>query len=209
MKFYEFPPTRSIRARWTLQELGVDFEGIIIDLTVGAHQDPSFLAINPAGKLPVLADGETVVTESIAIVLYLCEKFREPALLPSDLVERAQVYRWLMFTVTELEQPLWRIARHTLLYPEQDRSPKDIDLARRDFVDMARVLEAHLEGRQFIVGDGFTAADIVCAYTLDWANEVQLLEQFPAARRYMERHYLRPSAPPRLRDAFASVDAGR
>ena len=75
MKLYEFAPTRSIRVRWTLQELGVDFEPIRVNLLAGEHQHPEFLKINPAGKLPVLVDGDLVLTESVAIVLYLADKY--------------------------------------------------------------------------------------------------------------------------------------
>jgi glutathione S-transferase len=69
MKLYEFPPTRSIRARWMLQELAVDFETITVNLAAGEHRRPEFLQVNPAGKLPVLVDGDLVLTESVAIVL--------------------------------------------------------------------------------------------------------------------------------------------
>ena len=109
MKLYEFAPTRSIRARWTLQELGVEFEPITVNLVAGEHHRPDFLQLNPAGKLPVLVDGDLVLTESIAIVVYLAEKYRDKGLLPTDPVQRAEVNRWLLFTATELEQPLWRI----------------------------------------------------------------------------------------------------
>ena len=115
IKLYEFGPTRSIRARWTLQELGVDFEPIRVNLIDGEHQRPEFLKINPAGKIPVLVDGDLVLTESVAIVLYLGEKYSAKGLLPADLGQRAQVNRWLLFAATELEQPLWRISRHTAL----------------------------------------------------------------------------------------------
>ena len=74
MKLYEFPPTRSIRARWTLQELGIDFESERVNLLAGDHRRPEFLAINPAGKIPVLVDGDVVLNESVAIALYLAEK---------------------------------------------------------------------------------------------------------------------------------------
>src|SRR5215471_14916790 len=111
MKLFEFGPTRSIRARWTLQELGVPFEAVTINLLSGEHRSPAFLEINPAGKLPVLVDGDMVLTESIAIVLYLAEKYPDKGLIPTDVRERAQIMRWLLFTTTELEQPLWRISR--------------------------------------------------------------------------------------------------
>src|SRR5262245_9984050 len=112
MRLYEFGPTRSIRARWTLQELGVDFEPITVNLLAGESRHPDFLKLNPAGKLPVLVDGDLVVTESVAIVLYLAEKYPEKGLLPRDPRARSQVLRWLLFAATELEQPLWRITRH-------------------------------------------------------------------------------------------------
>ena len=205
MKLYEFGPTRSIRARWTLQELGADFESIRVNLLAGEHRHPEFLQINPAGKIPVLVDGELVLTESVAIVLYLAEKHSDRGLLPADLNERAQVNRWLLFAATELEQPLWRIARHTTLYPEEQRLPEDVILASGEFKDMASVLEKHMEGRQFVAGNSVSVADFVMAYTLDWGNEYKLLGGCPQLRSYIKRMYARPNAPPRIAEAFAAI----
>ena len=206
MQLYEFGPTRSIRARWALQELGLDFEPVPVNLKAGEHRRPEFLELNPAGKLPVLVDGGMVLTESVAIVLYLAEKYGSHGLLPESLEGRAQAARWMLFAATELEQPLWRIARHTMLYPEERRIPADIPVARQDFRDMAAVLDKHMQEREFVVGDGFTAADIVVAYTLDWADEAELLGRFPRLRQYMERMYVRPAAPARIADALAAID---
>lgn len=207
MKLYEFGPTRSIRARWTLQELGVDFEPIRINLIAGEHQRPEFLKINPAGKIPVLVDGDLVLTESVAIVLYLGEKYSAKGLLPADLGQRAQINRWLLFAATELEQPLWRISRHTALYPEEQRLPEDVVIASREFKEMAAVLEKRMHGREFVAGDSVTVADFVTAYTLDWGNEDKLLGDCPRLLAYMQRMYARPSAPPRIAAAFAAISA--
>jgi glutathione S-transferase len=207
LQLYEFAPTRSIRVRWMLQELGVDFEAITVNLMAGEHRHPDFLKINPAGKLPVLVDDDLVLTESVAIVLYLAEKYPHKGLLPTDIKQRSQVYRWLLFTATELEQPLWRIARHTALYPEHLRLTAEISLARQDFTHMVAVMEDRMQGSQFIVGNTVTVADFVCAYTLDWANEVQLLDDCPQLLQYMERMYARPNAPLRIAAAFASINA--
>ena len=106
-----------------------------------------------------------VLTESIAIVLYLGEKYRDKGLISTELEQRAQLMRWLLFTTTELEQPLWRIARHTALYPEDKRLPGELALAREDFAAMASVLEEHMSGRQYVVGDSVTVVDFVLAYT--------------------------------------------
>ncbi|WP_407354154.1 glutathione S-transferase family protein [Luteimonas sp. R10] len=207
MKLYGFGPTRSLRAQWALRELGAEFEFIPVNLAAGEGRTPEFLRLNPAGKLPVLVDGDLVLTESAAIVFYLAEKYPGHGLLPSDLETRAQVYRWTLFAMTELEQPLWRMARHAFLYPEDKRLPADIELARGDFRDMAAVLERHMEGRTYIVGDTVTAADCVTAYLMDWANEEDLLGDFPRLRAYMDRMYARPAAPQRIAQAFAEIQA--
>jgi glutathione S-transferase len=207
MKLFEFAPTRSIRVRWTLQELGVEFESVTVNMLKGEHHLPEFLKINPAGKLPVLVDGGLVLTESVAIVLYLAEKYPDKNLIPTSLPQRAELYRWLLFAATELEQPLWRIARQTSLYPEDRRLPADVALAREDFEPMARVLEAHMHRRQFVVGDSVTVGDFVLAYTLDWAKEAGLLEGFPNLLEYVARMYARPQAPLRIAQAFASINA--
>ena len=205
MKLYEFAPTRSIRVRWTLQELGVDFEAITVNLAAGEHRRPEFLKVNPAGKLPVLVDGNLVLSESVAIVKYLAEKYPDRGLLPTSLQERAEVDRWLLFTATELEQPLWRISRHSSIYPVNDRIPADIPLASREFKEMAAVAEQHFKDRRFVVGDHATVADFVLAYTLDWANEIGLLADCPSLRAYIERMYSRPHAAPRIAAALRSV----
>jgi glutathione S-transferase len=196
MKLYEFAFTRSIRARWVLQELGVDFEPISVNLFAGEGSRPEFLKLNPAAKIPVLVDGDLVLTESAAIVLYLAEKYRK--FLPTNARGRAEVNRWLLFTVTELEQPLWRIAKNKNLYPQEQRLAADIPLASEDFRRMAAVAEKHMQGRTFVVGDDVTVADFVLAYTLDWANEVKLLDRCPQLVAYMERMYARPKAPKRI-----------
>jgi len=205
MKLYGFGPTRSLRALWGLRELGAEFEFVQVDLRAGENRRPEFLALNPAGKLPVLVDGDLVLTESAAIVLYLAEKYPDRGLMPSGLKERGQVYRWVMFAMTELEQPLWRIAKHTFILPEDKRLPQDVPLAREDFAVMARVLERHMEGRAFIVGDRITVADCVTVYLMDWADEAELIDDLPNLRAYLDRMYARATAPQRIADAFASI----
>lgn len=208
MKLYEFAPTRSIRARWMLQELGVDFEAVTVNLMAGEHRRPEFLAINPAGKLPVLIDDGLVLNESAAIVLYLAEKYPDRGFMPTDLRLRAEAYRWLFFAVTELEQPLWRISKHTAILPPEDRLAADVPLARRDFLAMAAVLEKHMQDRAYVLGERVSAADFVMAYTLDWADVVELLGDFPALRSYLGRMYARPRAPGRIADIFRAMQAG-
>jgi len=205
MKLYGMGPTRSLRARWALQELDAQFEFVPVDLQAGEHRHPDFLRLNPAGKLPVLVDGDQVITESAAIVMYLAEKYADKGLMPASLQDRAQAYRWSFFAVTELEQPLWRIARHSFVYPEAKRLPADIPLAREEFLEMAAVLDRHMEGREFIVGERISIADCVTAYVLDWGNENGLVAGFANLAAYLERMYARPKAPQRIAAAMASL----
>jgi glutathione S-transferase len=207
MKLYGFGPTRSLRALWGLNELGAEFEFEVVNLVTGENQRPEFLRLNPAGKLPVLVDGDLVIPESAAIVLYLAEKYPQGRLLPADLRTRAEVYRWVMFAMTELETPLWRITRHTALLPPEQRLPQDAALAREDFARMATVFERHMTGRIFIVGDAITAADCVTAYLMDWANEQGLLDGKPNLQVYLQRMYDRPTAPQRIAEAVANIRA--
>ncbi len=205
MKLYEFGPTRSLRVRWTLQELDIPFEAITVNMLKGEHLQPAFLKINPAGKLPALVDGDLVLTESMAIVIYLAEKYADKGFIPADVKQRAEFFKWIMFTATELEQPLWRIARNTNLYPAEKRQPTDVEMAAEDFRPTAEVLDEHLAGRKFVAGDGATVADFALAYTLDWANEALLLGDFPRLQTYMTRMYARPAAPMRIATAFAAA----
>lgn len=205
MTLYEFGPTRSTRARWTLQELGIPFEAVRVNLPTGEHRRPEFLRINPAGRIPVLVDGDLVVRESVAIVVYLAEKYPEKRLLPTDARSRAEANQWLLFTATELEQPLWRITRNRSLYPEHQRQPTDILIAGGEFKEMAAVLERHMQGRAFVVGDRASVVDFVTAYTLDWAGEVGLLDGFPNLTKYVSRMYARPKAPLRIAQSFAAL----
>jgi glutathione S-transferase len=172
-----------------LQELGVDFDAVSVDLTRREHCSPIF----SSSTLPAKCRCSSTAT-SIAIVLYLAEKYPDRGFIAADLKLRADFCRWILFAVTELEQPWWRIAKHTQLYPEQDRLTADVALARRDFLPMAAVLEKHMKGRNFVVGARVTAADFVLAYTLHVADEMHLLGECPALRCYLERMYARPRA---------------
>lgn len=204
IKLYGQPPSRALRALWLLNELGVDYELVPMDPGGEESRSPEFRALNPTGKVPVLVDGDMVLTESAAIQLYLAEKFPESGLIPEDIGERAQMYRWIFFLVTEIEQPLWRIARNTVIYPEEQRSPADIEIATRECKEMVAVLEKHMQGREYLVGDRLSVADLNAAYTLDWAGFADMLDDAPALRAYVDRMYAWPKAPPTIKAAFAA-----
>jgi glutathione S-transferase len=205
MKLYGAPPTRALRVIWLLNELGLEYEMLPVDILKGETRKQDLRALNPAAKVPVLVDGSLVLTESAAIQLYLADKNPQAGFIPDAVEDRAQMYRWIFFLVTEIEQPLWRIARHTVIYPEEKRLPQDIDLARQEGKEMVAVLERHMEKREFMVADRLSVADFNAAYTLDWANEEKMLDGAPRLRDYVKSMYARPTAPPTIAAALAAA----
>jgi glutathione S-transferase len=204
LKLYGTPPTRALRVMWLLNELGLEYEMLPVHILLGENKRQDFLSLNPAAKVPVLVDGSFVVTESAAIQLYLADKNPQAGYIPATVEDRAQMYRWIFFLVTEIEQPLWRITRHTFLYPEDKRLPQDIDLARQECVEMVAVLERHMKEREFMVADRLSVADFTAAYTLDWANEENMLDGAPRLREYLKSMYARPTAPPTIAEALSA-----
>jgi len=209
MKLYGAPPTRALRVIWLLNELGLEYEMLPVDILKGETRKQDFRALNPAAKVPVLVDGSLVLTESAAIQLYLADKNPQAGFIPDAVEDRAQMYRWIFFLVTEIEQPLWRIARHTVIYPEEKRLPQDIDLARQEGKEMVAVLERHMEKREFMVADRLSVADFNAAYTLDWANEEKMLDGAPRLRDYVKSMYARPTAPPTIAAALGGEKLAR
>ena len=196
---YEYGPTRSARCRWVLQELGVPFEAVEIDLGAGQHRSPEYLAINPFGRIPALVHGDLTLFESVAICLHLANTFPEGGLLPEPgSRERALHDQWLMFCTNELEQPLWRTHRHLRLHPVERRILADVWAARAEFAKATDVLAATLDGRQHLVGDRLTVADVVLGYTLGWSTWYGLLADSPVLQRYLAGLLARPACPKAL-----------
>ena len=186
--------TRSSRVLWVLEEAGAEYEYIAVDLRIGAGWQPEYLALNAGGKVPTLVDGELVLTESAAICTYIGDCFPASRLTPPvGSPERAHYDQWCYFVLSELEQPLWTLAKHTFALPERRRVPAVLDTARWEFTVAAKVLAAGLGREEFIVGDRFTAADILIAHTLAWARAFELPLEPDSLTAYAERLLARPA----------------
>jgi glutathione S-transferase len=205
---YGVPPTRAIRPLWIVNLLDLACEVVALN-PMDPKDRERIAALNPSCKLPVLVDGDIVLTESIAISLYLAERYGGDRLVPDDVVGRAAVSQWLFFLATEIEQPLWRMALHEAIYPEAERRADEIARAARDCRKELARIEGHLRDRETFVGDAPTVADFVAAYTLDWADEQGLLDAAPNCRRFVERMYRSAKAPPRIAEAFSCLSEGR
>jgi glutathione S-transferase len=175
MKLYGYRNGRTLRALWALEEVGATYEYVEVDVMHGQGREPWFLKINPAGKVPVLDDDGTIITESAAVCMHLAEKYPESRLLPAPgTVERTQCYKWTSYILTELEAPLWNIAKHRFGLPKERRVPAVVDTATWEFEVAVKILAAELGDRPYLVGDSFTIVDILAAHTLLWAKSARL-----------------------------------
>jgi glutathione S-transferase len=174
MKLYGFPQTRSTRVAWALEEAGAEYEYGLIRLQAGEHKQPAFLAINPFGKIPTLVDDGLVISESAAICTYIAEKFPDAKLIPSEAKARIEFFQWLFFVVSELEVHLWTAAKHDRLLPEDKKVPAVVSTCFWEFEKAAAYLSTHLTGRQYIAGEHFSVADIICVSVLSWAHHVKV-----------------------------------
>lgn len=187
MKHYFNPMSRAITTNWMLQELGVEFEQIDIDLKSNEHNKAEFRRINPMGKLPVLVDGDTVVTEVSAICAYLADKFPEKQLAPSaDSTTRATYYRYLFVTGNTIE-PALTLAACGFEHPNP---------ATAGWGDMPRVLatiEAMTPATGWALGEQFSAADVVFGGLLDFSMAFNWIEPSDKVVAYVERIRQRPA----------------
>ena len=194
MKLYGYPNSRATRALWALEEAQAEYDYVHVDVKAGAGKDQNYRAINPGGKVPTLVDGDLVITESAAICLYVGEKYPQSGLLPpSDAPERALCYRWICFAISELEQPLWTIAKHRFVLPEEKRVPAVLQTAFWEFSVAAKVFAEGLGDRRYAVGESFTAADILLGHTLAWATSARIALGDEQLKTYADHVLDRPA----------------
>jgi glutathione S-transferase len=187
MKLYGYRNGRTLRALWALEEVGAAYEYVEVDIMHGQGREPWFLKINPGGKVPVLDDDGTVITESAAICMHLAEKYPDSKLLPPvGTLDRTACYKWICFILTELDAPLWIIAKHRFGLPKERRVPAVIETADWEFGATVKILAAGLGHRPYLVGDTFTVADILAGHTLLWAKSARLELASDSLVRYLE-----------------------
>jgi glutathione S-transferase len=160
--FYGSPMSSAGRTHWMLEEVGVPYDYRRLSIRAGDTKKPDFLAINPGGKIPCIQDGDLLLTESMAINFYLAEKYGK-GLMPADLVERAHVYEWSFWAISNVQPLLITVLQHVMILPEAERSPQAADAARQQVVPYVEVLNTTLEDREYLVANRFTVADLNAA----------------------------------------------
>ncbi len=191
---YGFTVGRASRALWALEEAGEPYAFVRLDPSLGEHRTEAYLALNPAGKVPTLVDGDFVLTESGAIVTWVAD--RHPGLglaPPAGTPARAHYLQWCFFVLTELEQPLWTQTKHTFVLPPKLRVPQVIDTAKKEWSRPTAVLSAQLSARPFLLGEDFTMADVLAGHSLAWARSLGLPLGSDTLEAYADRVLGRPA----------------
>lgn len=186
LTFYTNPMSRGRIVRWMLEETGLPYEEVLLDYGT-TMKAPEYRAINPMGKVPALRHGETVVTESAAICLYLADLVPEKRLAPPvGSAERGPYYRWILFLAGPLEALL--TAKHAgALAP-----PTSAGYGAEG--DVVRVLEEAVSSKTHLSGDQFTTADLLMTAFLSFYMRFGMLERRPAFEAFCAHHQNRAAA---------------
>jgi glutathione S-transferase len=183
------PNVRRVRLTAAVLDLKLDEEAV--DFTKGEHKRPAFLAINPNGAVPVLVDGDLALNESRAIMQYLASKQPESGLLPRDERARADVTRWQFWDSSHFSPQVGTFAFQRVLKPMFGLGdPDEVKLAEAltAFRRFGAVLNAHLDGKQYVVGGALTLADLTLASSLMYAKQADVpVAEFPNVATWFSR----------------------
>jgi len=187
MKLFWAPQTRSTRAIWMLEELGGNYELERVDIRSPNRKDsPAFRAASPMGKVPALEDGDAALAESAAICLYLADRYGSGKLAPAvDDPERARFLYWLMYTPAIVEPAMSEVVNK--VEPNRQRS------GWGDFDTMIGTWEHALDGRTWILGEHFTAADVMLGSSAIFLRMFGLLPESAELEGYADRCAERPA----------------
>jgi glutathione S-transferase len=187
MKLYWCPNTRAFRIAWLMEESGLRYERIFIDIrNAEAKSDPAFRAVSPMGKVPSLEDGPTRLNDSGAICIYIADQYPQARLGPPvGHPDRGSFLQWVLFTNSVVEPAMVE------KFAKLDVSPTARGWGSYDL--MLTTLRNGLSGREWIVGSQFTAADVLVGQAAFWLQQFKLLGDDPVISPYVARCQARPA----------------
>ena len=198
LTLYYSIPSRGLVTHWMLEEVGVPFERRVLDLQAGDGRKPEILALNPVGRVPILVHGDRVITETTATCLYLAEQFPEAGLnVAVDSPLRGELLRWLFFNPGTLELAIFGA---TVGFKVDEAVYKPAATA----AEVAEVLRDALRGREFLVGDQFSVADVVIGSGINWG--LNMMGVFPGHAELVD-YWARLEARPAWQRVAATMAA--
>ncbi|RQS24235.1 glutathione S-transferase family protein [Burkholderia sp. Bp8998] len=187
LTLYHSARSRSAGAHMLLEELGADYELHAFDLSTGKHHEPDYLAINPMGKVPALRHGDVIVTEQAAVYMYAAELYPEAGLSPEvgDPL-RGPYLRWMVFYGSCFEPA---VVDRSMNRPSAAYSTSPYG----DFDTVINAIDAQLAEGPYLLGERFTAADVLWGAALNWITMFKLIPETPRMRAYIDRILARPA----------------
>ena len=187
------PDSRSMRTFWLLKELGVDFNVTVYPFDASL-QSEAYRRLHPLGRVPALEIDGTAIFESGAMAELLCERFPDPGLgRPSDHPERAEWLQWVHFAETISGHVANLTQQHIMLHEDWMRSPTVMKIEARRLSRCYAAVDARLEGRNHLLADGFSAADIGVGQAIWMGQKFASLSEFPRLDAWFDRNTARPA----------------
>ena len=187
LTFFHSPQTRSSAALVLLEELGVPFHLHLLNMRAGEQRQPAYLAINPMGKVPAVKDDDALVTEQGAVFIYLADRFPEKGLAPAigDPL-RGPYLRWMVFYGSSFEPAVCDKA--------MKREPGALAMMPYgDYDTTIKTVVDQLDRGSYLLGERFSAADILWGVALNWTTMFGLVPEHPVLRAYIDRITARPA----------------
>jgi glutathione S-transferase len=183
---YHHPYSRAANVIWMLEEVSAPYELRWVDIMKGEQKAPELVALNPMGKLPVITDGEVVVSESAAIGLYLADRYSAGKLAPTlDDPARGAYLRWSLFAPSVIEPGSMAKLQGWQFKPGQ--------AGWGSYDEMLGAMTKAIDGKQWVLGDRFSMADVIFGGTLRYMLRFKLIESTPVFAAYAERLGARPA----------------
>jgi glutathione S-transferase len=201
--FFHAPQSRSGAVRILLEELDAPYELQAVNLKAGESRTPRYLALNPMGKVPAVLHGDALVTEQVAIMIYLADLFPQAGLAPAaDDPLRGPYLRWMAFHGACFEPALIDLAL------KREPAPPSM-CPYGDYDTMLATLTRQLRAGPYLLGERFSAADILWAHALGWSTAFKLVPELPEVMDYLARLQARPAfrRVTELDDALAAAQA--
>ncbi len=195
--FFHSPNSRSGGTLVLLEELGADYELKVLNLKTGEQRQPAYLAVNPMGKVPAVLHGDALVTEQVAVYLYLADLYPEAGLAPAigDPL-RGPYLRWMAFYGSSFEPALMDKA--------MKRDPAPVSTSPYgDFDTVFKTLTGQMAKGPYLLGERFSAVDVLWGTALRWTTMFGLVPDLPVTKAYIDRVMARPAAA-----RAAKIDAG-
>jgi len=194
MKLYGNIVSRASRCLWMLDELGLEYDHVSLDWIKQEHLSDEFLKINPEAKVPALVDGDTVLSESIAINLYLAQKYRTNGLWPDREADQAKCFQWSFWAAAELEPVTYQRYREYYFKNEDQRDFELIKKVDGLLVKLLDFVEHSIAGSPYLLGDAFTAADLNVSVVMEHLERSEFdYTGRPRFHDWYKRCYRRPA----------------